>query len=194
VLRHSCFAATVRPTTATWRSRVWLATLAPPLAGNPPLERNAKLTMQAVINKVPAAARILLGLIFTVFGLNGFLNFIPMGPMADDAAGAFLGALVSSGYLMTLVKVVEVVGGLMLLANRFVPLALAVIAPVVLNIVLFHAFLAPAGIALALVVLLLELFLAWSYRGAFAPMLRAKTEPAARDASKRNDESQRVAV
>lgn len=140
--------------------------------------------MQTLLAKAPTAARILLGLIFTVFGLNGFLNFLPMPPM-PDAAGTFLGALVGSGYLMALVKGTEVAVGLLLLSNRFVPLALTVIAPIVLNIVLFHAFLAPAGMVVPLVVLALELFLAWSYRDAFAPMLKAKNEPALGQASER---------
>ncbi|MBO6933680.1 MAG: DoxX family protein [Deltaproteobacteria bacterium] len=140
--------------------------------------------MHALLSKVPTAARLLLGTIFVVFGLNGFLSFLPMPPM-PEAAGTFLGALVGTGYLMTLVKATEVAVGVLLLANRFVPLALALIAPIVVNIVLFHAVLAPAGLALPLVVLALELFLAWSYRDAFAPMLRAKTEPTAREADAR---------
>ncbi len=142
--------------------------------------------MQTLLSKVPTAARILLGLIFVVFGLNGFLGFLPMPPM-PEAAGTFLGALVGSGYLMMLVKATEVAVGVLLLANRFVPLALAIIAPVVVNIVLFHAFLAPAGMVLPLVVLALELTLAWSYRDAFAPMLRAKTEPATRELGARTE-------
>ena len=133
--------------------------------------------MHSLLAKAPTAARILFGLIFTVFGLNGFLSFLPMPPM-PEAAGTFLGALVGSGYLMALVKATEIGVGLLLLSNRFVPLALTIAAPIVLNIVLFHAVLAPAGMLVPLVVLAFELFLAWSYRDAFAPMLRAKHEPA----------------
>jgi uncharacterized membrane protein YphA (DoxX/SURF4 family) len=127
-------------------------------------------------SKLILAARILLGLIFFVFGLNFFLHFIPQPPMAGPA-GAFAGAMFATGYLFVLLKVVEVVCGVMLLAGRFVPLALALLAPVVVNIVFFHAFLAPAGIVLPLVVLALEIFLAWSYRSAYRPMLAARTVP-----------------
>ena len=126
--------------------------------------------------KLVLAARILLGLVFFVFGLNGFLHFIPQPPMSGPPAD-FIGALIGSGYLFTVLKATEVVGGALLLTGRFVPLALALLAPVVVNIVLFHAFLAPSGIAVPLVVLALEVFLAWSYRSAFRPMLRAQVAP-----------------
>jgi uncharacterized membrane protein YphA (DoxX/SURF4 family) len=126
--------------------------------------------------KLVLGARVLLGLIFFVFGLNFFLHFIPQPPMAGPA-GAFAGAMFATGYLFVLVKVVEVASGALLLAGRFVPLALALLAPIVVNIVLFHLFLAPAGIPLPLVVLALELFLAWSYRSVYRPMLAARTAP-----------------
>ena len=126
--------------------------------------------------KIVVAARVLLGLVFFVFGLNFFLHFIPMQPMPGPA-GAFAGAMFATGYLFVLVKVVEVACGLLLLAGRFVPLALTLLAPIIVNIVFFHAFLAPAGIALPLVVLALELFLAWSFRDVFRPMLAARAVP-----------------
>lgn len=122
-------------------------------------------------------ARNLLGLAFLVFGANYFLHLIPQPP-PEPAAGAFLGALVT-GKVLALTKVVEIVAGLALLANRFVPLALAVLAPVVVNINLFHGVFAPDGLPLTLGILALELYLAWVYRGAFLPMLRARVEPAA---------------
>jgi hypothetical protein len=125
---------------------------------------------------LPTAARVFLGLVFTVFGLNFFLHFLPMPP-APPRAMAFAGALMASGYLFLLLKTTEVLAGLLLLSNRFVPLALAVLAPIVINIVAFHAFLAPAGLGLPVVMLVLELFLAWSYRAAFAPMLKVRTAP-----------------
>ena len=127
-------------------------------------------------SKIILAARILLGLIFLVFGLNFFLHFIPQPPM-PAAAGAFAGAMFATGYLFTLVKVIEVTCGALLLAGRFVPLALALLAPIVINIVCFHAFLAPQGMPLPLVVLALEVFLAWSFRGAYRPMLAARAAP-----------------
>jgi uncharacterized membrane protein YphA (DoxX/SURF4 family) len=136
--------------------------------------------------KLVLAARVLLGLIFFVFGLNFFLHFIPQPPMSGPA-GDFAGAMFATGYLFVLVKVTEVVGGALLLANRFVPLALAILAPVVVNIVAFHAFLAPAGIAVPLVVLALEVFLAVAYRGVYLPMLQARVEPAKSQPEARHD-------
>ncbi len=134
--------------------------------------------MNALSRFAPPAARLLLGLVLFVFGLNGFLQFLPMPP-APEKAMAFMGALAATGYMFPLIKGVEVIGGALLLSNRFVPLALAIVAPNVVNIVLFHAVLAPGGLPVALFVLALELFTAWSYRDAFAPMLRARTAPKA---------------
>src|SRR5258706_814056 len=110
--------------------------------------------MNAKTRFVPTAVRILLGLVFFVFGLNAFLGFIPQPPMPDKA-GAFMGALAATGYMFPLIKGVEVIGGAMLLSNRFVPLALVLLAPNVVNIVLFHAVLAPGGLGIALLVLAL---------------------------------------
>lgn len=123
------------------------------------------------------AARLLLGAIFTVFGLNGFLHFLPQPPLAGTAA-AFVGGLGASGYFFPLLKGTEVLAGLLLLSNRFVPLALTVLAPVVVNIVAFHAFLAPAGLGLPLVIVALGVYLAYTERATFAPLLQAKTHDA----------------
>jgi hypothetical protein len=128
-----------------------------------------------LIDKLPTASRIVLGLIFTVFGLNGFLGFIPQPP-APAAAGAFAGALAASGYIFPVLKGIEIVAGVLLLARVAVPFALTVLAPIVLNIVLYHLFLAPGGLAIAIVVLTTELYLAWTYRTSFAPLF-AKTKP-----------------
>jgi hypothetical protein len=126
------------------------------------------------------AARYLLGLIFFVFGLNFFLHFLPAPAMAGPA-GAFAGALMASGYVMPVVKTVEVIAGALLLGNRFVPLALALLAPIVVGTNGFHMSLAPAAGGAAYLALVLELFLAWNYRHAFAPMLQAKNELATRE-------------
>jgi hypothetical protein len=115
-------------------------------------------------------ARVMLGLVFFVFGLNGFLQFLP-APQEPQRALAFLGALVGTGYMFPLLKGTETLVGALLLSNRFVPLALTLIAPVIVNIVAFHAALAPSGLPLAIVVLGLELGLAWAYRETFRPML-----------------------
>ncbi len=123
-----------------------------------------------------SAPRIALGAIFLVFGLNFFLRFLPQPPM-EGAPLDFILALVASGFVMPIVKAIEVVAGVMLLSNRFVPLALTLLAPIIVVIVGFHTVLAPAGAGLAFVVLGLELALAWSHRAAFAPMLQARAEP-----------------
>ena len=125
---------------------------------------------------VTRIARYVLGGGFALFGLNGFLNFLPAPPLPAAAAN-FVSALFVSGYFFPLLKGTEVTAGLLLLGNRFVPLALALLAPVLVNIIAFHAFLAPAGLPIPIVLLAGELYLAWSYRDAFAPMLRARVEP-----------------
>jgi hypothetical protein len=125
---------------------------------------------------VATGARILMGLVFFVFGLNGFLHFIPQ-PASPEPAMAFSGALFATGYMLPLIMGTQLLVGVLLLANRFVPLALALIAPIIVNILAFHVVLAPSGLPLALVVLALELLLAWSYRGAFRPMLTAHVAP-----------------
>lgn len=126
-------------------------------------------------SKVKTAARLLLGAVFFVFGLNGFLHFIPQPPPSGDAL-TFIGGLAATGYFFPLLKATEVLAGLALLANRFVPLALVVLAPIVVNIVAFHAFLAPAGMVLPLFIVGLGAYLAYAERAVFAPLLRAKTE------------------
>ena len=108
-------------------------------------------------------ARLLLGLIFVVFGLNGFLNFLSMGPMPTGLAGQFIGALFQSHYFFV-VAGLQIVGGLLLLVNRFVPLALVLLGPVIVNILLYHLFLNPAGIALALLVTILWFIVFYGHR------------------------------
>ena len=117
-------------------------------------------------------ARILLGLIFLVFGLNGFLNFIPAPPM-EGVAGAFIGALASSHYLY-LVCGVQVITGVLLLLNQFVPLALAMLAPVIANILAFHLTMQPSGWPLALFTTILWGILMWRYRAHFASLFVQK--------------------
>jgi len=117
---------------------------------------------------VTLIARILLGLIFLVFGLNGFLNFIP-APPPSGVAGQYIGALFVSHYAV-LIFLLEVIGGVLLLANRFVPLAIAVLGPIVVNILLFHFSMAPEGIPLALVTTVLWAIVFYKVRQAFAPL------------------------
>lgn len=129
-------------------------------------------------------ARFALGLVFFVFGLNGFLHFLPQPPMSGVPA-QLLGAFIASGYLFALIKGTEVVGGALLLSGRYVPLALTLLAPVVVNIVAFHAFLAPSGLPLALVVLALEIGLAWAYRASYRGVLEAHPSVASDPPSER---------
>ena len=103
---------------------------------------------------VTLIARILLGLMFIVFGLNGFLNFLNMGPMPTGLAGQFIGALVQSHYFWV-VAALQVIGGVLLLINRYVPLGLVLLGPVIVNILLYHIFLNPAGMLMAIVVTVL---------------------------------------
>jgi hypothetical protein len=131
--------------------------------------------LNKVINKVIIVSRVVLGLIFFIFGLNGFFAFLPQPPM-PEAAGAFAGALAATGYMFPLLKSVEVASGILLLANRYVPLALVLLAPVVVNIVGFHLFLAPPNGVTALV-LGLELVLAWAYRDHFRSVLIRNAMP-----------------
>jgi hypothetical protein len=132
--------------------------------------------MKSIAHHAPAAARVVFGLVFLIFGLNGFLQFLP-SPSPPEGAAKFFGAIIATGYMFPLIKGIEIVVGALLLSNRFVPLALALIAPNVVNIVLFHIFLAPSELGLAGIVLALELYLAWAYRDAYAPMLRARVRP-----------------
>lgn len=120
-------------------------------------------------------ARVLLGLVFFVCGLDGFLHFLPQPTEPpSEAAMALAIALMKSGYMFPLIKGTEVAVGALLLGNRFVPLALILIAPVLVNIVAFHAFLAPSGLVLASVLVALELHLAWVNRGAYRPLFAAR--------------------
>jgi putative oxidoreductase len=119
-------------------------------------------------------ARILLGLMFLVFGLNGFLNFLPM-PMPPGAAGEYVGLLFTSHYLHV-VFFLEVLGGALLLSGQFVPLALVVLGPVVFNILLFHTFLFPAGFPPALLATLLWFIVFYGVRRAFAGIFAQKVE------------------
>jgi len=129
-------------------------------------------------SKATTIARILLGFIFFFFGLNGYLHFLPQPPMAGPAA-QFMGGLAASGYFFPLLMATELVAGIALLARRFVPLGLVALAPVIVNIVAFHLFLAPAGFPLAILVFALGTFLVWSYRSAFRPLLKARHDSAA---------------
>ncbi len=117
-------------------------------------------------------ARVLLGLMFIVFGSNAFLHFIPMPPLPQTPAGNFVSALFVSHYVYA-IALCQVIGGLLLLIGRFVPLGLVFLFPVIVNIDLFHIFMDHSGLPMAALISLLAIFLVWRYRDAFAGILRA---------------------
>ena len=125
---------------------------------------------------VPGVVRVLLGAMFVVFGLNKLIPFMPM-PELPAVAMPFVGGLASTGYFFPLLGAIEVVMGSALVAGRFVPLALTVLAPIVVQIALFHVVLAPS-FGLVAFILGAELYLAWTYRAAFGPVLQSQVRPA----------------
>jgi uncharacterized membrane protein YphA (DoxX/SURF4 family) len=141
---------------------------------------SASPTAKSSVRFFPCVARVLLGLLFFVFGLDWFVHFMPQ-PKEMPPAGAmdFGGALMKTGYMMELVKGTEVIGGALLLANCFVPFALAILAPVIVNIVALNVILAPSGMGYGMSVglVVFELYLAWAYRSAFRPMLACRVTP-----------------
>ena len=118
-------------------------------------------------------ARYLLGLMFTVFGLNGFLNFIHQPPPANPLATQFFVA-VSVSHFAAFFFAVQVLGGLLLLSGRFVPLALTLLAAVLYNILAFHLTMAPATIAPGLVASVLWILVFLQYRESFTGIFTAK--------------------
>jgi uncharacterized membrane protein YphA (DoxX/SURF4 family) len=120
-------------------------------------------------------ARYLAGVIFLVMGLNGFLHFIPFPPPTGTAA-QFMGALYVSHYLWVIFAF-QVVGGVLLLINRYVPLAVAILAPVIVNILTFHAFMAPSGFPLALFVAVLWVMIFVDVRPAFSGLFQSRVQP-----------------
>jgi putative oxidoreductase len=121
---------------------------------------------------ITVIARFLLGFIFLVFGLNGFLHFIPAS-MPSGTAGQFVGALFVSNYLVV-VFLFQLISAILLLINRYVPLALTLLAPIIVNILLFHALMLPSGLGLAIVVTVLWIVVFLSVRSAFDGLLQPR--------------------
>ena len=119
-------------------------------------------------------SRSLLGFIFLVFGLNGFLHFIPMPP-PSGVAGQFLGAMFVTNYLLV-VSGLQVISGALLLINRYVPLGLTILGPIIVNILLFHALMNPVGIGLAVFVAILWGAVFANVRSAFAGIFQARVD------------------
>ena len=121
---------------------------------------------------ITAGARMLLGSIFFASGLNGFFHFVAPPAMQGNAA-IFMKGLFASGYVFPVLFATYILAGGALLANRFVPLALVLLAPAIVNIFAVHVLLAPHGLVIAVAVVALEIFLAWRYREAYRPLFRA---------------------
>lgn len=120
------------------------------------------------------SARSILGLIYFVFGLNFFLHFLPTPPQTGGPAESFAGALFQSGYFFPFLKGVEVIFGGLLLTGTFVPLALVVLMPISLNVLLFHAFLTDNS-TMGVILVALQLYLAWSYRDYYKPLFELRS-------------------
>jgi putative oxidoreductase len=125
------------------------------------------------MNKAKLIIRVLFGLMLVIFGLNKFLQFMPMPPM-PEAAGEFMGALVKSGYLMIIVAIVEVVAGVLLLVNKYQSLVLVVVFPVILNAFLFHIFLDLAGIGGAAIAMAMNIFLFFANKESYKSLFNSK--------------------
>ena len=117
-------------------------------------------------------ARILLGLVFVVFGANGFLNFLPMPKMPPSTATTFVTILVTTHFAL-IVSGFQLIGGALLLVNKFVPLGLTLLGPVIVNIFLYHALMDPKGLPLAMIVAVLWGIVFWRHKKAFAGILSA---------------------
>ncbi|NYF78867.1 DoxX family membrane protein [Granulicella arctica] len=127
------------------------------------------------MKKAVLVARILLGFVFLFFGLNGILHFLPTPPMPPGDATTFATILMTHKY-MSFVALCQVIGGLLLLVGRFVPLGLTILAPILVNILLFHFLLHPEGVVIGLVCTVLELFLLFAYRLSFRGLFDANPE------------------
>ena len=128
------------------------------------------------MQRIPSILRTLLGLAFVVFGLNYFLGFLPQPKSLPPEVIGFMGPFIGAKY-MGLIKTIEIGSGLLLIGNRLVPLALTLLAPILVGITWFHIQLEPSGLTLPVILVAIEIALAYFYRDAFAPLLQARSEP-----------------
>jgi hypothetical protein len=128
----------------------------------------------ALIRGLVATARVLLGLLFVITGLNGFLQFLPQPAGIPAGAADFSGALMKTGYMFPMIMGTQLLFGVLLLVNRFVPFALVLIAPVIVNIIAFHVFLFPSGAGMAVVAVILYVVLLWAYRGYYRTLFTSR--------------------
>jgi len=134
-----------------------------------------------MLAKIAIGARLLLGIVFLGFGVNGVLHLVPL-PQGDGREALLIGGLAASGYFFPLLFWTYLLTGAALLTGRFVPLALTVLAPIIVNVVCIHLFVSTTGLAFALLVAALEVYLAWVYRPAFRTLLAVQSETAVRRA------------
>lgn len=142
-----------------------------------PMQAESSQRVSRKTRYINATIRVLLGLFFAVFGLSGFVNFMPQ-PSTPLPAGAtaFLGALMATGYMLPLISATQLIVGVLLLSNRFVPLALTLLAPFTVNSILFHLLLEPSGRPMAFIILALQLYLVWTYRESYRAILSPRAE------------------
>src|ERR1700680_4263393 len=138
-----------------------------------------------VMRTASLVAQYLAGMIFLVFGLNGFLNFIPLPP-PGGIAGQFMGALYTSHYLWVIFAF-QVIAAVLLLINRYVPLAVAMLRPGIVKILVFHALMAPSGLPLALFVAVLWAAIFVGVRPAFAGLFQSRSKAQARGRAAQKD-------
>jgi hypothetical protein len=144
-------------------------------SSDPTQFKENSMKLAATMKIVVMIARLLLGAVFVVFGMNLFLHFLPMGPIPAGPAGDFFGAMASTHYLYV-IAVFQVIPGLFLLFNRFVVLGLALLAPVVFNILVFHILMAPSGLLLAVIVAMLWMLVFHRHRSSFSGLLQKRAE------------------
>jgi putative oxidoreductase len=118
-------------------------------------------------------ARILLGALFVFGGSNHLFNFFGKQPLPPGAAGQLIGGMIDTGY-MNFVGVMEVIGGLLLIVNQFVPFGLTILGPIIINILVFNALVMPKAIPVSAIMIVLWLLGAWPFRSIFFPLLQRK--------------------
>lgn len=125
--------------------------------------------------RITMILRLLLGLIFVVFGLNGFFQFLAVPPPSGEAAKVFMGGLFQTGYFFPILALVQTLSGMILLSGFFVPLGLLILAPITVNIFFYHIFLDPANLLMAILVVALNIYLGWAYKDYFTGALEMRT-------------------
>jgi putative oxidoreductase len=119
-------------------------------------------------------ARCLLGFIYLVFGLDYFFHFIPYQPLHTGKPGALVAGLKGTGYIYPMMKMIQILGGLSLLLDRYAPFSAVVLFPISLNVLLFHTILVPSGWLMGVTLMVPNVFLGWAYRKYYRGMFTAR--------------------